>query len=163
MYDPRDPYHLFASDEPITQPIPVLSVAGPIRASEPLDPVAEVYSTPDPDNSLREMMWGLIIVSGLCPLIGVMCGFLGFVIGTLVGVGMAIAAVCVRFHRIKLINQGRTDLEFTDAEIKTENAIAAVMAIYATVKAAGWLERRHARHIGEAIVQAQQGNNWNQG
>lgn len=154
--DPTSEYFLYTHDDAIaiTQPIPVLSVAGPIRASEPLDPVLEVYGTgqKDAEMSARELMWGLTIFALLSPLIGVFAGgFIGFVVGFVLGLILALCSGYVRHQRVVAIRNGRTDLEFTPAEAKVETVLGAITAAVLLLKVASWLEHRHARIVAQEI------------
>ena len=180
MYDSTDPFRLtddpdyasspdyihplFTHGDPLvsaqTEPIPVLSIAGPIRASEPMDaplPFAISSDIPsdghnDAELTSRELMWGLTVVGFLCPLFGALAGgFIGFFVGTALGLILGVCASLTRMHRVRQINQGRTDLEFSPAERNVENVMAAAVAVYAGVKVVNWMEHRHARMIADEI------------
>lgn len=145
-----------ASEAP-TSPIPVQALAEQLPvyvpnvalATIPYDPVAEVYrTTQDAEMTTRELMWVFMIFGALCPIFGVfMDGFLGFFIGTVLGLALGICGVVARHARIRAIDNGRTDLEFSDGEVKAELVLGAIVGAVAVAKGIGMAERHHAHVV----------------
>lgn len=158
-YEP-EPYLFTHQYGPITElptePFPTLPLApvlNPVRATEPIDATLPTHSV---EMSAKELMWALMVISGLAPILGALGGgFIGFFVGTVIGIALGIVGVVVRQRRIKAIAAGRTDLAFTDREVKAELAIGAVIAGLAVAKAVGAAERHHARLVAEEIQRGQ--------
>jgi hypothetical protein len=152
--NPEFRYPLFTHEQLMsvpTEPIPTQSLPT-VRMSPPLAPAMEVYTGQDAQLSTRELMWGLMVLGTIAPLVGVLAdGFLGFLVGTLVGFALGSGATIARYLRIKAIRAGRTDLEFSQAEVKTETVLGVLVLVFSILSVASYVERRHVRLIAREI------------
>jgi hypothetical protein len=143
MYEPYDPHeYLFTHhcDSAVTQPLPVYT--------EPVtmpDPDLACETTHDNQLSYRESMGLLYAISFILPIVCTLgAGFIGFVVGALLGMILGFVNLGVYLCRLRAIRNGNVDARFSQGEIHFHNAVALGVGAMVAVDALHHLERRHA-------------------